>query len=218
MGNVLINAVPTLLGAVVGGLATFFSSSRAFSRQERAEAKKRQAELVRDISIRFLSAVSEMDNKRIERMTNTGVAAAERTEALRKLLPEVLQAVANKQDIAPVIEKARALMAGNDAPHANAVLMRSVGEVMSGVFGTRVLYDEMRLVLPRKLLKKADAAFLAAMGGSVLTELAALLKGKVDQKSLDAVDSSGLTSKRDAAINEYVNAVRESYDLDVLDD
>jgi hypothetical protein len=56
----LITAGATLLGAVVGGLITYWNTRSTDDRKAKAEQERLEKEQIRDVSVRFLSALSDL--------------------------------------------------------------------------------------------------------------------------------------------------------------
>jgi hypothetical protein len=219
--NTLIAGLPTLLGTVVGGLATFLTSRWAFNKRDRAETKRQRAALVRDVSTRFLKSVADIQTNSMDKTKAEALATTERSEALREVMQELVRAAQTKQgvDVVDAVRKGQALIDAQKARGSMTHQLHAIADEISsmGVINSHIA--EMRLILPQKVFKKAELVGAKAFAASILSVMPSdLPKASGNQVAMVKPSFAQLSADRDAAITDFVNALRESFDLDLLND
>lgn len=207
--DVWITAGATLAAAAGTGLATFGVTRWSFNKKQRAETKR----LARDVSTRFLAAVADIDRQRMGRMASNTIAVAERNEALKQALPELF--LTAKQDREGAARKAQELLKTHGGPPSTSHHLRAVGDAMGCMDVMKVLIAEMQIIFPQSLLKKAETVAGCAVAASIMSELPGLIPMPEDTP-INVSDPAVLAAKRDAAVKDFQNALRKSFDLDLL--
>ncbi len=204
----------TLSAAAVSAGAAAAVTRWSLNKKHRLDAKEQQARLARDVATRFLNAVTDIETDRMVRMQSNTVAAAERNEALKQALLELLQtAKQNPEEAARMaLELRKTISAAQSSPH----VLRAVGDAMGGMDVMKKYIAEMQLIFPESLVKKAETVAAKAFGVSMLSELPQILQGTVPKDGLDLSNLGQLSAERDAAIKDFRDALRESFDLDKL--
>jgi hypothetical protein len=220
--NTLIAGLPTLLGTVVGGSATFLTSRWAFNKRDRAETKRQRAALVRDVSTRFLKSVADIQTNSMDKMKAEAAARTESHEAWSEVTQELVRAAQTKQGVDVVVDAMRKGQALMDAQKARGSLTHKLHALADGMSSMGVVNShiaEMRLILPQKVFKKAELVAAKTFSASIWSEMRSdLPKASGDQVATVKPSFAQVCADRDAAITDFVNALRESFDLDLLTD
>lgn len=200
----LATAAAGLLGTLVGGLITYYTTTVANRLAEEAEQEQQRVALVRDVSIRFIQAVSKQS---IESMKLKDLSAGI-TDALKKAAQLATQG-GDPQEVVAAFQRAglnvgNASQGNKTAPlEMAATMFESLGGAQAGLSETSVLLAEMRLLLPSRIV--TIAAMVTAM--NVLQQLTAALPAgvKVEPGHVNQV------------MNMFTNAVRAEMGLDRYD-
>jgi hypothetical protein len=197
-----ITASASLLGAMVGGFATYWTSKRTDERQTAAEDERKKAAVLRDSSTRFVNA-----------MTDISVASAGFREISREW-GEAADKLANARTEEELAEVAKQLDPTIE-PGAGALnilfrLARLTGLLEEDVKRAIAVLAELRLIAPSEI---ADAAQRVMYTGFA-HELAAAMAPKVRRSATDAFNRE---------MRDFVNRIRhqldaEHYGLDVIDE
>jgi 23S rRNA pseudoU1915 N3-methylase RlmH len=213
--DALITGAATLGGAVVSAGAAAAATRWSLNKKHRLDAKEQQARLARDVATRFLNAVTDIDTKRMDRMKSNTIASAERAEALKQALPELLRAA--KLDPKGAARMAQELAKTLNPTQSSSHQVRAVGDAMACLEAIKPLMAEMRLIFPRGLVTRADEVAMKSIAVSIFSEVPEILKASLPKEAFDNVpDLTQLSADRDAAIKAFQNALRESFDLDLL--
>jgi len=113
IGQALITALATLLGAGVGGFTTYFTSKAAFTRQESAEAKRQHDALMRGVSVRFVKALDKLQGE-------SG------SSKLKELVEGFDEIVSSNQDAKNLFEQIKAGTSTTTPEQATEILCRAV--------------------------------------------------------------------------------------------
>jgi hypothetical protein len=197
-----ITASASLLGAMVGGFATYWTSKRTDERQTAAEDERKKAALLRDSSTRFVNA-----------MTDISVASAGFREISREW-GEAADKLANARTEEELAEVAKQLDPTIE-PGAGALnmlfrLARLTGVLEEDVKRAIAVLAELRLIAPSEI---ADAAQRVMYTGFA-HQLATAMAPKVRRSATDAFNRE---------MSDFVNRIRhqldaEHYGLDVIDE
>jgi hypothetical protein len=197
-----ITASASLLGAMVGGFATYWTSKRTDERQTAAEDERKKAAVLRDSRTRFVNA-----------MTDISVASAGFREISREW-GEAADKLANARTEEELAEVAKQLDPTIE-PGAGALnilfrLARLTGLLEEDVKRAIAVLAELRLIAPSEI---ADAAQRVMYTGFA-HQLATAMAPKVRRSATDAFNRE---------MSDFVNRIRhqldaEHYGLDVIDE
>ncbi len=196
-----ITASASILGTTVGGLATYWTSKKTYERQSVAEEDRQKFDLLRDSTIRFVAA-----------MTEISVASA----GLKQISAEwadVTHRLAHAEDHDQFLAMAREIDPSiPDNLNRLAVMFRVVrvtGALEDDIKRAITLLTELRLVAPSDIADSAQRVIYAAFA----QEITSALSPEKRNAATDAFNS---------AINDFVNRVRhymhvEDHEFDTLD-
>lgn len=196
-----ITASASLLGAIVGGLATYWTSKKNYERQTRAEEERQKFDLLRDATIRFVGA-----------MTEISVASASLKEISAEWA-EMTQRLAHTEDQGQLLQMAREIDPSiPENLNRLAILFRVVratGALEDDVKRAITLLTELRLVAPSDIADSAQRVIYTAFA----QEITATLSPDRRHAATDAFN---------AAINDFVNRVRhymkvEDHEFETVD-
>lgn len=198
----VITASASLLGAMVGGFATYWTSKTTHERQTAAEDERKKSALLREASTRFVNA-----------MTDISVASAGFREISRDW-GEAADKLANSRSEQELAEVAKQLDPTIE-PGAGTLnilfsLARLTGPLEEDVKNAIAVLAELRLIAPGDI---ADAAQRVMYTGFA-RELAAAMVPNLRRSTTDAFNRE---------ISAFVNRVRhqmnvEHYAFDVIDE
>ena len=182
-----ITASASLLGTVVGGLATYWTSKKNYERQSVADDERLKYDLLRDATIRFVAAMTEIS------VAGAGLKeiSAEWAEVTQRLAhaEDHEQLVAMAREVDPTIPENLTRL---------AILFRVVrasGALEDDVKRAITLLTELRLVAPSDIADSAQRVVYCAFA----QEITATLSPAGRHAATDAFN---------AAINDFVNRVR----------
>jgi hypothetical protein len=196
-----ITASASILGTTVGGLATYWTSKKTYERQSVAEEERQKFDLLRDSTIRFVAA-----------MTEISVASA----GLKEISAEwadVTHRLAHAEDHDQFLAMAREIDPSiPDNLNRLAVMFRVVrvtGALEDDIKRAITLLTELRLVAPSDIADSAQRVIYAAFA----QEITSALSTEKRNAATDAFNS---------AINDFVNRVRhymhvEDHEFGTLD-
>jgi hypothetical protein len=197
-----ITASASLLGAMVGGFATYWTSKRTDERQTAAEHQGKKSALLREASTRFVNA-----------MTDISVASAGFRQISREWgeAADKLANVRTEQELAEVAKRLDpTIEPGLGALNILFRLARMTGLLEEDVKKAIAVLAELRLIAPSDI---ADAAQRVMYTGFA-QELAAAMAPNLRRCTTDAFNHE---------ISDFVNRVRhemnvEYYAFDVIDE
>lgn len=192
----MISASASLLGTLVGGLTTYWTSKKSFERQLAAEQSgQRNAEL-RDAAIRFIAAI-----------TDTPVAKSGLSRASAEwgpLLGQLAAAETDREFVALAKTIAPGISPGSSRQEALVELMRSTGAFDADVRRAVTLLTELRLVAPRDVADSAQRVLYTA----ATLELAAAFSPQRQRHATDSFNNE---------VNEFFNRVRHHMNVEDID-
>ncbi|BBX16803.1 hypothetical protein CRI77_02570 [Mycolicibacterium duvalii] len=182
-----ITASASLLGAIVGGLATYWTSKKNYERQSVAEEERQKFDLLRDATIRFVAA-----------MTEISVASAGLKEISAEWA-EVTQRLAHTEDQGQLLQMAREIDPSIPENLTRLAILfrvvRATGALEDDAKRAITLLTELRLVAPSDIADSAQRVIYTAFA----QEITATLSPDRRHAATDAFN---------AAINDFVNRVR----------
>ncbi|KMO81453.1 hypothetical protein BST22_03705 [Mycolicibacterium chubuense] len=196
-----ITASASLLGAVVGGIATYWTSKKNYERQTVAEEERQKFDLLRDATVRFVSA-----------MTEISVASAGLKE-ISAQWAEVTQRLAHTEDHEQFLTMAReidpTIPSNLDRLAVLFRVVRATGVLEDDIKRAITLLTELRLVAPSDIADSAQRVIYTAFAQEITSALSP------DRRNA-AVDAFN------GAINDFVNRVRhymhvEDHEFDAID-
>ncbi len=191
-----ISASASLLGTLVGGLTTYWTSKKSFERQLASEQSNQRNTLLREAAIRFITAITDTP------VTKSGVAAA---SAQWGPVVEQLAAAESDGDFVAVAQTiAPAIPAGSGRAEALVELMRSTGAFDDDVRRAVTLLTELRLVAPHDVAESSQRVLYAAAA----RELAAAFHPQRQRHATEAFNG---------AVNDFFNRVRHHMNVEDID-
>lgn len=196
-----ITASASLLGTAVGGLATYWTAKKTHERQSLRDEDRLRFDLLRDATIRFVAA-----------MTEISVASAG-LKQISDEWAEVTHRLAHTEDHAELVQMAREIDPSiPDNLNRLAVMFRVVrvtGALEEDVKRAITLLTELRLVAPSDIADSAQLVIYCAFAQEITSALSP------DKRN-------AATDAFNRAINDFVNRVRhymkvEDHDFDVID-
>ncbi len=196
-----ITASASLLGTIVGGLATYWTAKRTHERQSIAEEERLKFDLLRDATIRFVAA-----------MTEVSVVSAGLRE-ISEEWAEVMHRLAHTEDHEQFLARAREIDPSiPDNLNRLAVMFRVIrvtGVLEDDIKRAITLLTELRLVAPSDIADSAQRVMYTAFA----QELTSALSPEKRNMATEAFNT---------AINDFVNRVRhymkvEDHDFTVVD-
>jgi hypothetical protein len=188
-----ITASASLLGAIVGGFATYWTSKKTDERATAAEEERKRCALLREAATRFVNA-----------MTDISVASAGFREISREW-GEAADKLANartQQELADVAKQMDpTIEPGVGTLNILFRLARMTGLVEEDVQKAIAILAELRLVAPSDI---ADAAQRVMYTGFA-QELAAAMAPNLRRATTDAFNRE---------IGDFVNRVRHAMDVE----
>ncbi|WP_422747599.1 hypothetical protein ACN27E_06610 [Mycobacterium sp. WMMD1722] len=182
-----ITASASLLGTMVGGIATYWTSKKTHERQSVADEERQKFDLLRDATIRFISA-----------MTEISVAGAG-LKAISAQWADVTQRLAHAEDHDQFLTMARdvdpTIPENLDRLAVMFRVVRATGALEDDIKRAITLLTELRLVAPSDIADSAQRVIYTAFAQEITSALAP------DRRNA-AVDAFN------AAINDFVNRVR----------
>lgn len=196
-----ITASASLLGTMVGGIATYWTSKKTHERQSVAEEERQKFDLLRDATIRFVSAMTEIS------VAGAGLKAisAEWTEVTQRLAH-----AENRDDLLTMARDVDPTIPENlDRLAVLFRVVRATGVLEDDIKRAITLLTELRLVAPSDIADSAQRVIYTAFAQEITSVLAS------DRRNA-AVDAFN------AAINDFVNRVRhymhvEDHEFDAVD-
>jgi hypothetical protein len=196
-----ITASASILGTIVGGFATYWTSKKTHERQSVADEERLKYDLLRDATIRFVAA-----------MTEISVASAALKE-LSAQWAETTHRLVHTSDRDEFLAMAREIDPSiTETMDRMAILFRIVratGVLEDDVKRTITLLTELRLVAPSDIADSAQRVIYTAFAQELTSVLSPDLRGSA-------------TTAFNAAINDFVNRVRhymhvEDHQFDAID-
>lgn len=191
-----VSAGASLLGTLVGGLTTYWTSKKSFERQLASEQSNQRNTLLREAAIRFITAITETP------VTQSGVAAA--SAQFGPVMEQLAAAESDRDFVAVAQTIAPGIPADSTRQAALLELMRTTGAFDSDVLRTVTLLTELRLVAPRDVADSAQRVLYA----SAARELAAAFSPQRQRHATDAFNG---------AVNEFFNRVRHHMNVEDID-
>ncbi|MDG4668952.1 hypothetical protein [Mycobacterium sp. 236(2023)] len=196
-----ITASASLLGTTVGGLATYWTAKKTHERQSVQEEDRQRFDLLRDATIRFVAA-----------MTEISVASAG-LKQISDEWAELTHKLAHTEDHGEFVEMAREVDPTiPDNLNRLAVMFRVVrvtGLLEEDIKRAITLLTELRLVAPSDIADSAQRVIYTAFAQEITSALAA------DKRN-------AATDAFNQSINDFVNRVRrymhvEDHEFDPID-
>ena len=186
----LITGIATLLGAGVGGLATYATSAAGHRRQTAAEELRAKNALIRDVSVRFLN----------EAMTATvgTIRMSEKANAIVDLLDRV-RAAESEEEIQQHTDSIGEIDNPNDPATIIRATLKSLADAEPKIASLSTLLSEMRLVAPNDVVDRAQIV--------VGTFMAVTLQTSKSTRR----DEAAAAHKN--SVRDFVNSVRNYMDL-----
>lgn len=197
----MITASASLLGTAVGGLATYWTAKKTHERQSARDEERQKFDLLRDATIRFVTA-----------MTEISVASASLKEISAEWA-EITHRLAHTDSQSEFLAVAREVDPSiPDNLNRLAVIFRVVrvsGVLEDDIKRAITLLTELRLVAPSGIADSAQRVMYSAFA----QEIASALSPDKRSAASDAFNQ---------AINEFVNRARhhmqvEDHDFDLVD-
>jgi hypothetical protein len=197
----MITASASLLGTAVGGLATYWTAKKTHERQSARDEERQKFDLLRDATIRFVTA-----------MTEISVASAGLKEISAEWA-EITHRLANTESHEDLLAMAREIDPSiPDNLNRLAVMFRVVrvsGVLEDDIKRAITLLTELRLVAPSGIADSAQRVMYSAFAQEIASALSP------DKRSV-------ATEAFNQAINEFVNRARhhmqvEDHTFDVVD-
>jgi hypothetical protein len=207
MNQAVLTSLATLMGAGVGGFATFMSSKAAFRRGETVETKRRRDALMRDVSVRFVKSLDimhgEISSSKSKELSARFDELVSSDPAVKNLFEQVKAGAA-----AATAGQALEFLSGATEPTrstleqiAAATFRAAVGAAPQMVELTSII-AEMKLMMPNYILQKAQYAAIVTLFAAHISE-AGTPTGHWNQAS-------------SAAVSDFVEAVRTDFGLDPI--
>lgn len=194
--SLAITASASLLGTVVGGLSAYWTTKKSYEHQAGADESRQRLQLLRDASIRFLRAVSDI---------TAGSVGLERISDQWGSNATALVAARTDDE---VVAAARAIHPGLESGGGRiAILMRLLRE--TGVLdeevraGTAAL-SELRLIAPADVATSAQRVLY----GALIEEMTEAFAPHLHRKATYAYN---------AAVNEFFNRVRHHMSVEDIE-
>jgi hypothetical protein len=196
-----ITAAASLLGTLVGGVATYWTSKKNYERQSRQDEERQKYDLLRDATIRFVAAMTEIS------VASAGLTQL--SEEYRELTRRLAQAGDDREMLAMAREIDPSIPDNLSRVAVVFRVVRTTGLLEDDIKRAITLLTELRLVAPTEIADSAQRVMYAAFAQELTSAL-----------SLDRRNAA--TEAFNAAINEFVNRVRhhmrvEDHDFDVVD-
>jgi hypothetical protein len=191
-----------LLGTLIGGLITYYTTTVANRRKEKADRERQRVELIRDVSLRFIQAVSKqsVDSLKIQ----------DTSAEFRQLFEKVSEQMTKGGDPAELLAALKKAGVNPSDPQSNdptsqldllRSIMEGVGGAQPGISETNVLLAEMRLLLPNHIINIASLVGLVSIFQQMTSAFPQGRKEKLGPGHINAV------------LNIFTNAVREEMGL-----
>ena len=191
-----ITASASLLGTVVGGLSTHFTSKKSHDRATAAEQTTQRYTLLREAAIRFVAAMSEMSRPAsgLERITQHWGPLADQLVAA----PTEEEFFKAARAIDPSVE------AGEGRVAILIRLMREAGVYDEDIQRRFTLLSELRLIAPGDVANSAQRVLYRAFAQEMMGAIA-------PQRQRQATDAFN------REINDFVNRVRRHMNVEDID-
>lgn len=196
------NGAFSLLGAGIGGLVTYITTTRANLRKEQEERERQRLDRIRDVSTRFIQTISKQS-----------VTSLKVPQHLNPVLSQAIQKLQSGEDLADVASSLQNLTAAdpNNPDNTDVVkaitglqtiknLFEGITALQPGAAEATALVAEMRLVVPNRLVNLAE--LIGAV--SLLQQVAVSLPGVTQYQ----------TKEFGALMNAFVNGVRKEMGLE----
>lgn len=196
-----ITASASLLGTAVGGLTTYWTAKRTHERQSVELEERLKFDLLRDATIRFVAAMTEIS------VANAGLKEISQEWA------EITHRLAHAETHGELLDMARQIDPSiPDNLTRLAVMFRVVrvtGLLEDDIKRAITLLTELRLVAPSDIADSAQRVIYTAFAQEI-------------RSALSLEKRNAATDAFNHAINDFVNRVRhymhvEDHDFDVLD-
>lgn len=191
-----------LLGTVIGGLATYVTTTRANLRKEQEERERQRLDRIRDVSTRFIQTISKQS-----------VTSLKLPQHLNPAITQAIQKLQSGEELADVTSTLQNLTAADPNNPDNSQVMNAITALQTiknlfdgitalqpGAAEATALVAEMRLVVPNRLVNLAE--LIGAVG--VLQQVAVSLPGVTQYQ----------TKEFGALMNAFVNGVRKEMGLE----
>jgi hypothetical protein len=204
MNQAVLTSLATLMGAGVGGFATFMSSKAAFRRGETLETKRRQDALMRDVSVRFVKSLDivqgEIRSSKLKGLSTGFDELASSNQDVKDLFEQVKAgAAAATADQAPELPPRAAEPTPLKLEQIATATFRAALGAAPEMIELNSIMAEMKLIMPRNILQKAQYAGIVALFAAHISEVGTPT-GYWNQTS-------------SAAITDFVEAVRTDFGL-----
>jgi hypothetical protein len=197
-----ITASASLLGAVVGGFATYWTSKKTHDRQAAAEDERERLALIRESATRFVNAMTDISVASVgfQEISREWGEAAEKL-ANARTEPELAEVA---KQIDPTIEP------GAGTLNVLFRLVRMTGLLEEDVKNAMTVLAELRLIAPSDVAEAAQRVIYTGFA----QELAVTMAPNLRRHTTDAFNRE---------ISDFVNRVRrhmnaEHYASDVIDE
>lgn len=192
----MISASASLLGTLVGGLTTYWSSKKSFERQLAADQSNQRNTELREAAIRFIRAITDTP------VVQSGMLRA--STEWGPLLGQLSAAETDRDfvDVARTI--APTIPPESRREEALVELLRTTGAFDEDVRRAVTLLTELRLVAPRDVAESAQRVLYSA----ATRELA---EGFSPQRQRHAIEGFN------REVNEFFNRVRHHMNVEDID-
>ena len=196
-----ITAAASILGTTVGGLATYWTSKKSHERQSLAEEERQKFDLLRDATIRFVAAMTEISvaSAGLKQISAEWTAVAERLSHVESH-EELIKAAREMDPSIPEDLNRFAVMFR---------LVRVTGMLEDDIKRAITLLTELRLVAPSDIADSAQRVMYCAFAQEITSAIAPAKR-------------NAATEAFNQAVNDFVNRVRhymhvEDHDFVAID-
>lgn len=196
-----ITASASLLGTMVGGIATYWTAKKTHERQSRHDEERQRFDLLRETTIRFVAAMTEIS------VASTGLKqlSAEWAELTKRLA----RTTDRDEFLALARESDPSIPENMDRLAVLFRVVRATGVLEDDVKRAITLLTELRLVAPSDIADSAQRVIYTAFAQEITNALS------LDQRN-------AATDAFNASINDFVNRVRhymhvEDHEFDTID-
>ncbi len=191
-----ISTASSLLGTIVGGMVTYWSSKKSFERQQASEQSAQRHTELRDAAMRFIAAINDTP------IIQSGL------DRIRTQWGDVTTQLAAAQADRDFVDLARTIDPDipPDATREEAVLalMRSTAAFDDDIRRAVTLLTELRLIAPPDVADSAQRVLYAA----ATRELAAAITPQRQRPVTEAFNRE---------VNDFFNRVRHHMNVEDID-
>lgn len=191
-----ISAGASLLGTLVGGFSTYWTSKKSFERSLASEQSQQRNTLIREAAVRFISSVTETP------LLATSLARIE-TE-WKPAAAQLAAATTDEEFMAAAAAIDPGIPPDLDRPAKLIHLMRTSGVFDEDASRAVALLTELRLIVPRDVAEVAQRVVYSAAA----RELALATAPHIQRQATDSLNHE---------INEFFNRVRHHMNVEDIE-